>query len=77
MAPIYRKGDVIVVSPTAAIRKGDRVVVKTKGGEAIACELKRKTGKGVQIVLFTPGHRDRKLSNSEVQWIARIVWSSQ
>ena len=77
MAPIYRKGDIIIVSPRVTIRKGDRVVVKTKSGEAIACEMKRKAGKGVQIVLFTPGHRDRMLSNSEVQWIARIVWSSQ
>jgi phage repressor protein C with HTH and peptisase S24 domain len=77
MAPLYRKGDLIVVSPATPIRKGDRVVMKTKSGEVIACELKRKTGKGVQIVLFTPGHKDRMLSTAEVEWIARIVWSSQ
>src|SRR5437660_1052347 len=31
--PAYRDGDVIVVSPATPIRRGDRVVVKTSGGE--------------------------------------------
>ena len=30
MTPAYRDGDIIVVSPGAPIRRGDRVVVKTK-----------------------------------------------
>ena len=30
MKPAYRDGDVIVVSPAAPVRRGDRVVVKTK-----------------------------------------------
>ena len=30
LGPLYRKGDIIVVSPAAPIRKGDRVVMKTK-----------------------------------------------
>src|ERR1700686_803640 len=33
MRPAYRDGDVIVVSPATPIRRGDRVVVKTTGGE--------------------------------------------
>jgi phage repressor protein C with HTH and peptisase S24 domain len=77
MEPLYRKGDVIIVSPAASIRKGDRVVMKTKNGEVLAVEMKRKTAKSVQIVALTPSHRDRTLSNSEILWIARIVWSSQ
>ena len=36
MKPAYRDGDVIVVSPgTPLIRRGDRVVVKTRGGEVM------------------------------------------
>ena len=30
MKPAYRDGDIIVVSPGTPIRRGDRVVVKTK-----------------------------------------------
>ena len=39
MEPAYRKGDVIVVSPAAPMRRGDRVVVKTKDGEVMVKEL--------------------------------------
>jgi phage repressor protein C with HTH and peptisase S24 domain len=35
MKPAYRDGDVIVVSPGTQIRRGDRVVVKTKDGEVM------------------------------------------
>jgi len=33
MKPATATGDIIVVSPGTPIRRGDRVVVKTKGGE--------------------------------------------
>ena len=33
MRPAYRDGDIIVVSPGTAIRRGDRVVVKTADGK--------------------------------------------
>ena len=36
MHPAYRDGTVIIVSPAAPIRRGDRVVVKTRDGEVIA-----------------------------------------
>ena len=39
MEPAYRDGTVIVVSPGAPVRRGDRVVVKTRDGEVMAKEL--------------------------------------
>ena len=36
MQPLYRDGDVIIVSPASSVRRGDRVVVKTKEGEVLA-----------------------------------------
>jgi phage repressor protein C with HTH and peptisase S24 domain len=77
MEPLYRKGDIIIVSPAAPVRKGDRVVVKTEDGQVLATELKRKSSKSVQIVSLTPGHKDHTLPTSDILWIARIVWSSQ
>ncbi|MFP6753328.1 MAG: helix-turn-helix transcriptional regulator, partial [Pirellulaceae bacterium] len=41
MAPLYRDGDIIVVSPAGSIQKGDRVVVKTCQGEIMAKQLQR------------------------------------
>src|SRR5271170_6553126 len=77
MEPAYRDGDVIVVSPAAPIRRGDRVVVRTKGGEVMAKELKRRTGKSIELKSLNAQHADRTLAAAEVLWIARILWSSQ
>ena len=77
MKPAYRAGDVIVVSPAATVRKGDRVVVKTKDGEVMVKELKRKTSKSIELKSLNAEHRDRTLPMSDVLWVARIVWASQ
>ena len=77
MTPAYRDGDVIVVSPAAPVRRGDRVVVKTKRGEVMVKELKRQTAKSVELKSINTNHQDRVLSLEDVVWIARIVWASQ
>jgi phage repressor protein C with HTH and peptisase S24 domain len=77
MKPAYRDGDVIIVSPGTPIRRGDRVVVKTKDGEVMVKELKRRTAKTLELQSLNPAHADRTLSPADVEWIARIVWASQ
>jgi len=73
----FRDGDVIVVSPATPIRRGDRVVVKTTGGELMVRELKRRTAKTLELQSLNPDHADRTLAADDVEWIARIVWVSQ
>jgi phage repressor protein C with HTH and peptisase S24 domain len=77
MKPAYRDGDVIVVSPGANVRRGDRVVVKTTDGEVIVKELRRKTTKSIELRSLNSEHRDRTLSMNNVLWVARIMWASQ
>jgi phage repressor protein C with HTH and peptisase S24 domain len=77
MKPAYRDGDVIVVSPGTPIRRGDRVVVRTRGGEVMVRELKRRTAKTLELQSLNPVHADRTLAAADVAWIARIVWASQ
>lgn len=77
MKPTYRDGDVIVVSPGAPIRRGNRVVVKTKDGEVMVKELRRRTQKVIELQSLNPAHSDRTLPTSDVEWVARIVWASQ
>jgi phage repressor protein C with HTH and peptisase S24 domain len=77
MKPAYRDGDIIVVSPGTPIRRGDRVVVKAKGGEVMVRELKRRTAKTLELQPLNPNHVDRTLAAGDVEWIARIVWASQ
>ncbi len=77
MAPAYSDGSVIIVSPAASIRKGDRVVVKTKDGEVMVKELKRRTAKSIELVSIYPVHKERTLPIRDVMWMARILWVGQ
>jgi phage repressor protein C with HTH and peptisase S24 domain len=77
MEPAYRDGDVIIVAPSAPIRRGDRVVVKTKDGEVMVKELKRKTTKSIELESLNPAHKDRSIPTGDLLWIARIMWASQ
>ena len=77
MQPAYRDGDVILVSPAAPVRRGDRVVVRTTGGEVMAKELKRRTTKTVELKSLNRDHLDRQFPVGEVLWMSRILWASQ
>lgn len=77
MEPVYRDGDVIIVSPNSPARRGDRVVVRTKSGEVLAKILKRQTVHNVELASFNAAHEPIVLAAEEVDWIARVVWASQ
>ena len=77
MLPLYRDGDIIVVSPSARVRRGDRVVVKTTGGEVMAKILKRQSATELELASFNPEHAGRVVVVRDVAWMARIMWASQ
>ena len=77
MEPAYRDDAVIVVSPAASIRRGDRVVVKTKDGEVMVKELKRRSSKSIELRSLNPEFADRTLPARDVQWMHRVLWASQ
>ena len=77
MEPVYREGDVIVVSPAAQIRRGDRVVLKTREDEVMAKQLTRQTAHKIDLQSLNPRHPDRNFNVEDVAWMARIVWASQ
>jgi phage repressor protein C with HTH and peptisase S24 domain len=77
MMPLYRDGDILIVEPGAQVRRGDRVVVKTREGEVMAKVLHRQTPRGVELLSLNPEHRNRMLETSEIDWMARIIWASQ
>lgn len=77
MEPMYRAGDIVIVQPGAAVRRGDRVVVRTRAGEVMAKVLGRRNEQIVELHSLNPAHPVRKLSTSEIDWVARIVWASQ
>ncbi|MGZ5932189.1 MAG: S24 family peptidase [Rhizomicrobium sp.] len=77
MLPVYRDGDRIVVSPSASVRRGDRVVVKTQAGEVMAKQLSRHTAQRIELKSFNPAFEDRGFALSEVAFMHRIIWASQ
>ncbi len=77
MEPVYRDGDIIIVAPQANIRRGDRVVVKTKGGEVMVKQLRRRSARAIEVLSLNPAHDDRTLLVEDVEWVARVVWASQ
>ena len=77
MVPLYRDGDILLVSRSEQVRRGDRVVVRTLGGEVMAKVLQRRTTRTIELRSINPAHADRVLGAEEVDWIARIVWASQ
>ena len=77
MLPVYRDGDRIIVSPKANTRRGDRVVVKTTEGEAMAKQFARLTMRRVELHSFNPQFEDRVLELTDIVFIHRIIWASQ
>lgn len=77
MEPLYRRGDVLVVSRDATVRKGDRIVLRTTKGEVMAKELVRKSSTKVELKSLNPAHQDRSIPAGDVSWMARILWVSQ
>jgi phage repressor protein C with HTH and peptisase S24 domain len=77
MAPLYRDGDLLILSPTASTRKGDRVVVCTTNGEILAQELKRRSAKTLELTSFVKDQEDRTIPTEDIAWIARIMWARQ
>ena len=77
MEPVYREGDIIVVSPGSAVRRGDRVVVRLASGEVMVKLLARRGSREVELHSFNPAHPPRVVPLADVRWMARILWASQ
>lgn len=73
-APVFCAGDVIVVSPAAELRKGDRVLVKTADGWALM-RLVRRTAKKVELKSLNGVDGGGVFDRAKIEWIARVVWA--
>ena len=73
MEPLYRDGDLLIVSPNSAPRKGDRAT----DGEVMAKILVRRSAKTVELASFNPAHPNLLFPVDRIDWVARIVWASQ
>ena len=77
MEPVFRDGDLVIVSPAAPIRRGDRVVVRTRDGGVMAKQLQRRSARRVELLSLNPAHPSYSFELVEIAWMHRIVWASQ
>lgn len=78
MAPLYREGDKVIVDREASdVRRGDRVVVRTTGGETLAKEIASLTAKTVTLASVNPAYPPRSVPRADIVWMGRILWVSQ
>ncbi|MFN6956181.1 MAG: helix-turn-helix transcriptional regulator [Acetobacteraceae bacterium] len=77
MEPVFRDGDVVIVSPAAPIRRGDRVVVKTREGEVMAKQLVRQSARRVELASLNPAHPNYSFDLADLVFMHRIVWAAQ
>jgi phage repressor protein C with HTH and peptisase S24 domain len=77
MQPLYRDGNILIVSPNSAARKGDRVVLRTTDGEVMAKILVRRSVRTVELASLNPDHPNLVFPVERIDWMARIVWASQ
>ncbi|MFP3943256.1 MAG: S24 family peptidase [Alphaproteobacteria bacterium] len=77
MEPVFREGDIILISPRARIECGDRCVVKTVDGEVMAKQLARKTEDTIELHSLNPAYGARVLPRRNISWAGRIMWASQ
>ena len=77
MEPLYRDGDILIVSPNRPTQNGDRVVIRTTDGDVRAKLLVRRTAKTIEVASLNPDHPNFVFPLYRVEWIARIIWVSQ
>jgi phage repressor protein C with HTH and peptisase S24 domain len=77
MEPVYRDGDMVIVSPSAPIRRGDRVVVRTSRGEVMTKQLARRSARRIELRSLNPSHPNYSFELTDLAWMHRIVWASQ
>jgi phage repressor protein C with HTH and peptisase S24 domain len=76
-APLFRDGELLIVSPQAPARPGDRVAVRTLQGELLIAELKDQDAWRLELKPLASGASDRALAREEIAWMSRIIWVSQ
>ncbi len=77
MEPLYRAGDLLIVSPSARVRRGDRIVVRMRDGEVMAKELVKQSSSKIELRSLNPDYDNLSFNASQVSWMARIMWVSQ
>lgn len=74
--PVFRDGAIVIVAPEAEKRRGDRVLVLEKDGQALLATLGHQSATQVNLASLAGDALPAKASDS-IRAIYRIIWASQ
>lgn len=77
LSPPYREGDILIVSPTAQVRRGDRVLVRTTDARLFAADVVRRTVRRTTLRDLRSNDAPEGLTAEQISWLVRILWVSQ
>jgi len=77
LEPVYRAGDTLVVSPTAEIQDGDRVVIERSDGSISAWTFRNRSVQEVGLASLDRRTEVRSVALHDIRWMSRILWVSQ
>ncbi|NDC59153.1 MAG: S24 family peptidase, partial [Alphaproteobacteria bacterium] len=69
--PVFRAGDILVVQPTAAVRRGDRVVARFRNGAMAVRRVGARTDQNIELAPLDPSQEATRLSAKDVEWVSR------
>lgn len=75
MLPAYRDGDVLIVSPSASIRRLDRIILRAGSQELLVGILSRRTAQRLELEPFDERAEKLTFGLKEVTWLSRIIWA--
>jgi phage repressor protein C with HTH and peptisase S24 domain len=75
--PFLRDGDLLIVVPSASVRRRDRVLLMHRSGDLRVGQLVRRTGQQVEFRDYTAQAATGALPAADIVWMARIAWIGQ
>ena len=75
MEPVYHDGDIIIATPAAKPRRGDRIVIHLAEGGVQLCRLLRQTARHIEVQSLTDGQAASTVATDGVALLARIIAS--
>lgn len=75
--PIYSDGNTLIISPSADIRRGDRVALMKSDHEIVIKELIRNSPLKAELKDLATPDQYTTIMTQDIIWIARILWASQ
>ncbi len=77
LSPVYARGTLLMVSPAADIKRGDRVVLCTLKGDLVIGEATRRNKKETAVKPFAGRRKEVAAAADDILFAYRIIWASQ